>query len=54
MNSNIQDDDNNTETNHSGVTAGEDPVDENMTTFVFGNIKIRDPDSKEVLVNLRF
>ena len=29
-------------------------ADENMTTFIFGNILIRDPDTNEVLVNLRF
>lgn len=34
--------------------AASDAADEHMTTFVFGNIKIRDPDSNEVLVNLRF
>jgi hypothetical protein len=29
-------------------------IDENMSLFIFGNIKIRDVDTGEVLVNQRF
>ena len=29
-------------------------IDENMNLFVFGNIKIKDIETGEILVNLRF
>lgn len=30
------------------------PPDENLSIFVYGNIKIRDVDTGEIVVNLRF
>lgn len=30
------------------------PPDENMSLFIYGNIKIRDVDTGELLVNMRF
>ena len=40
----------NTDVNADSATQ----VDENMATFVFGNVVIRDLNTDEVLVNLRF
>lgn len=36
------------------VKAAESDIDENMHLFLFGNIKIRDVDTDEILVNKRF
>lgn len=36
------------------ITSEESDVDENMNLFIFGNIKIRDVETGEVLVNQRF
>lgn len=35
-------------------TESSEHVDENMSLLIYGNIKIIDPDSGEILVNKRF
>lgn len=50
MNANTNDD----KSNNQEVTTPEDIVDENMSLFIYGNIKIRDVVTGEILINQRF
>lgn len=36
------------------IEVADDEVDENMSLFIYGNIKIMDVDTGEILVNKRF
>lgn len=50
----MNDDTNKDESVSESVTTDESDIDENMNLFIYGNVKIRDVVTGEVLVNQRF
>lgn len=50
----MNDDTNKDETVNNLVNVNDADIDENMNLFIYGNVKIRDVITGEVLVNQRF
>lgn len=43
-----------TDNTNEPVKTDDSEVDENMTLFIYGNLKIKDVETGEILVNQRF